>query len=174
MRRLLPFLLLLAACGGSGVADTTTSTATTTPPPATSVPTATTAGPPVECPPAPYELASLPFGVGEASLEPEEIEPDVWTSVGGTNSTFWARSDGTVAIALVRGTLPAVEWPGERGEVDIDGSAAVAGPHPDGTWVVGWFEQPGERCDLYSMIFYPPVAPGDVEETLAGMNRVGG
>ena len=138
------------------------------------MPTTTEGSPPVECPAAPYELEHVPYGVGEPTLDHETIEPDVWTSVGGTNTTFWVRTDGTVAIALVRGTLPAVDWPAEKGEVDIDGSAGVAGPHPDGTWVVGWFEQPGERCDLYSMIFYPPVAPADVEETLVGMNRVGG
>jgi hypothetical protein len=40
--------------------------------------------------------------------------------------------------------------------------------------VVGWFEEPRERCDLYTMVFYPPVAPADVESTLDAMNRVGG
>jgi hypothetical protein len=40
--------------------------------------------------------------------------------------------------------------------------------------VAGWFEAPGERCDLYTMVFYPPVADEEVEQTLAGMNRVGG
>ncbi len=130
--------------------------------------------PPVECPPAPYELDYLPAGVGQDTLDPAEIEPDVWTSVGGTSTTFWGDEQGQVAIALIRGTLPAVDWPGEKGEIDIDGTPGVVGPHEDGTWVAGWFEQPGERCDLYSMVFYPPVAPADVEQTLDGMNRVGG
>jgi len=128
----------------------------------------------VNCPPPPYELAVFPFGVGQGILDPDEIEPDVWTSVGGTNTTFWGRSDGTAAIALIRGTLPAVDWPGDKGEVTIDGTRAAVGPHPDGTWVVGWFEQPAERCDLYTMVFYPPVAPAEVESTLAGMVRVAG
>lgn len=171
-------MMVLAACDGSTGPNASSTSVTTPPAPTTSTvvgsPTTTGGPPPVECPAAPYDLEHVPFGVGEPTLDPEAVEPDVWTSVGGTNSTFWVRGDGTVAIALVRGTLPAVEWPGEKGEVDIDGSTGVAGPHPDGTWVVGWYEQPGERCDLYSMIFYPPVAPAEVEETLAGMNRVGG
>ena len=169
MKRSLPFLLLLIlACADGGSATTTTVAATTT---ITLNPTTT--APPVECPPPPYELGSLPVGVGTAVLDAGEIEPDVWTSVPGSSATLWGR-DEEVAIALIRGTLPAVEWPGDRGEVSIDGTRGVAGPHPDGTWVAGWFEAPGERCDLYTMVFYPPVAPQDVEQTLAGMNRVGG
>lgn len=169
MKRSLPFLLLLIlACADGGSSTTTTVAATTT---ITLDPTTT--APPVECPRPPYELGSLPVGVGTAVLDAGEIEPDVWTSVPGSSATLWGR-DEEVAIALIRGTLPAVEWPGDRGEVSIDGTRGVAGPHPDGTWVAGWFEAPGERCDLYTMVFYPPVAPQDVEQTLAGMNRVGG
>jgi hypothetical protein len=169
MKRSLPFLLLLIfACADAGFATTTTVAATTT---ITLDPTTT--APPLECPPPPYELGSLPVGVGTAVLDATDIEPDVWTSVPGSSATLWGR-DEEVAIALIRGTLPAAEWPGDRGEVSIDGTRGVAGPHPDGTWVAGWFEAPGERCDLYTMVFYSPVAPQDVEQTLAGMNRVGG
>ena len=169
---LLLTLLLVAACspGGDAGESTTSSTTTTT----TTIPAPTTTAPPVECPLAPYELNYLPTGVGEGLLDPDEIEPDVWTSVGGTSTTFWGRTDGTVAIALIRGTLPAVDWPGDKGQVEIDGTPAAVGPHPDGTWVAGWFEEPGERCDLYTMVFYAPWAPPEVEKVLAGMNRVGG
>jgi hypothetical protein len=169
MKRSLPLLLvLLIACSESGSGSTTTTEALTT----TTLTTATTA-PPVECPSPPYELGFLPAGVGATVLDTEEIEPDVWTSVPGSSATLWGRDD-VVAIALIRGTLPAVEWPGDRGEVFVDGTRGVVGPHPDGTWVAGWFEAPGERCDLYTMVFYPPIAPDDVRQTLDGMNRVGG
>lgn len=171
MRGLLAGLLLLAACSGGASADTTTTT--TLPPTTTTAATATTE-PPVECPPAPYELSFLPTGVGQGELDTESLEPDVWTSVAGTNTTFVPRNDDTVAIALIRGTLPAVDWPAERGEVSIDGTRGVAGPHPDGTWVAGWFEEPGARCDRYSLVFYPPWNPSDVEQVIEGMNRVGG
>jgi hypothetical protein len=168
-------MLVAASCASQTVDSTTSAPTTTTAPSTTStVAETTTTAPAVDCPAAPYDLTVLPFGIGQGLLDPDDIEPDVWTSVGGTNTTFLGRSDGTVAIALIRGTLPAVDWPGDRGEVSIDGTRAVAGPHPDGTWVVGWFEAPGERCDLYTMVFYPPVAPTEVEETLEGITRIAG
>ncbi|MFQ5522696.1 MAG: hypothetical protein ACE5F5_03860 [Acidimicrobiia bacterium] len=171
MRRMAGSLLLVvAACTA-----TTLGTTTTVPPTSSTTPSSpTTTEKPPQCPPAPYELEFLPAGVGTGSLDTEVIEPDVWTSVGGTHSTLIGRTDGNVAIALIRGTLPAVDWPGPKGEVSIDGTRAAVGPHPDGTWVAGWFEAPGERCDLYTMVFYPPWNPKDVEAVLAGMNRVGG
>lgn len=171
MRGLLASLLLLAACSGGAGGVTTT---TTTLPPTTMMAATTTTEPPVECPSAPYELSFLPPGVGQGELDTESLEPDVWTSVAGTNTTFVPRNDDTVAIALIRGTLPAVDWPAERGEVSIDGTRGVVGPHPDGAWVAGWFEEPGARCDRYSMVFYPPWNPSDVEQVIEGMNRVGG
>ena len=168
MRPILAALLfVLGACGDAGESTTTQAPTTTTE-------ATTTTQPPVECPAAPYDLSFLPTGVGTAALDPDTIELDVWTSEGGTNTTFYGRSDGSVAIALVRGTLPNVEWPGEKGEIFVDGTRGVVGPHPDGTWVAGWYEAPGERCDEYSMIFYPAVAPADVESVILGMNRVGG
>ncbi len=168
MRPILAVLLFaIGACGDAGEATTTQA-------PTTTFEATTTTEPPVECPAAPYELSFLPTGVGTAALDPDTIELDVWTSEGGTNTTFYGRSDGSVAIALVRGTLPNVEWPAEKGEIFVDGTRGVVGPHPDGTWVAGWYEAPGERCDEYSMVFYPPVAPADVEAVLDGMNRVGG
>lgn len=168
-RSLAALLLLVLACSGNGSEPTTTVNRSTT----TTTEAVSTTGPPEECPPPPYEVEFLPTGVGNATLDPAEIEPDMWTSVPGISATLWGREEA-VAIALIRGALPAVEWPGDRGEVFIDGTRGVVGPHPDGTWVAGWFEEPRERCDLYSMVFYPPVAPSDVEATLDGMNRVGG
>jgi hypothetical protein len=172
-RPLVALIVVLSACSAAGsAASSTTSTlpATTT---STVTDTSTTV-PPLECPEAPYALTFLPVGVGEGVLDTTSISLDVWTSVAGSKTTFIPRSDNTVAIALIRGTLPAVDWPGEKGEISIDGTRAAVGPHPDGTWVAGWYEQPGERCDLYTMVFYPPWNPSDVQEVLAGMNRVGG
>lgn len=173
MKPLLVAVLLFAACS-SGGADETTTTSTSLPSTTTTDSGSTTTVPPLECPAAPYDLQTLPEGVGEGEVDTETLEPDVWTSVAGSRTTFLPRSDGTVAIALIRGTLPAVDWPGDKGDIDIDGTRAAVGPHPDGTWVAGWFEEPGERCDLYTMVFYPPWSPTDVEEVLQGMNRVGG
>ena len=165
-------MVTLVACAPATVETTTTAADTTTSQPVTT----TTIRPDAvdECPAAPYEVAFLPVNVNQAGFDPSGLEPDVWTSVGGSQTTFFGRSDGTVAIALIRGTLPAVDWPGEKGEIEIDGTRAAVGPHPDGTWVAGWYEQPGDRCDLYTMVFYPPWSPQDVEQVLLSMNRVGG
>jgi hypothetical protein len=175
MKQLLLAFALLAACSDGLVDDTTTNPITVPPSTSTSVSDAsTTTTPPLECPAAPYDLEFFPQGVGEGEVDTESLDLDVWTSVAGSRTTFVPRNDGTVAIALIRGTLPPVDWPGDKGEISIDGTRAAVGPHPDGTWVVGWFEEPGERCDQYTMVFYPPWAPPDVEEVLQGMNRVGG
>jgi len=175
MRRwsLVAMLAVLSACAGAGTSATsTTSTVVTTS--TTTLPASTTTEPPLECPKAPYDLTLLPAGIGEGELNSDEVPLDVWTSVAGSKTTFVPRNDDTVAIALIRGTLPVLDWPGEKGEIFIDGTRAAVGPHPDGTWVAGWYEQPGERCDLYTMVFYPPWNPSDVESVLLGMNRVGG
>lgn len=158
----------------STVAQPGTSTLRTTSTTTTEVTTTTTSPPLTTCPPAPYVLTSLPDGVGQGRLDTETLDPDVWTSVPGSHTSFYPRDDGSVAIALIRGTLPAVDWPGDKGEVSIDGTRAVVGPHPDGPWVAGWFEAPGARCDLYAMVFYPPWDPSDVQQVLLGMDRVGG
>ncbi|MEX0863404.1 MAG: hypothetical protein WD269_00850 [Acidimicrobiia bacterium] len=162
--------LVLIGCDGGEVAVTTTSVPSTT----TTVLSVDTTDPPRPCPAAPYQIGFLPITVNEAGFDPSGLEPDVWTSVGGTHTTFLGRTDGTVAIALIRGTLPAVDWPGEKGETTVDGTRAAVGPHPDGTWVAGWYEEPRERCDLYTMVFYPPWAPSEVEQVVLSMTRVPG
>lgn len=166
-------LLIVVGCTAATVETTTTVPPDTT----TTIPEATTTTRPAavdECPPAPYEIGFFPPWISDEGVDPSGIEPDVWTSVGGTQTTFYGRNVGSVAIALIRGTLPAVDWPAEKGETEVDGTPAVVGPHLDGTWVAGWFEEPRARCDLYSMVFYPPWNPQDVEQVLLSMNRVGG
>ncbi len=166
---MLVLALVLAGCSTGTGASTTTTLAVST----TAAQGSTTTAP-LECPAPPYELGYLPPDVGDSPLDPNDIDGDVWTSVPATSSVLLARPDGSVGIALIRGTLPAVDWPGEKGEVTIDGTRAVVGPHDDGTWVAGWFEAPGDRCDRFTMVFYPRIDPSEVEQVLAGMNRVGG
>lgn len=174
-KRLTLLAVLLAACSSPASVTTTDSPTTSTVPDTTTTAQATSSTEPaVQCPPAPFEVPTLPPGVGQGLLDTDMIEPDAWTSVGGTHTTFWGRPDGTVAIALIRGTLPAVDWPGDKGEVSVDGTPAVIGPHPDGTWVMGWYQEPRGRCDLYTMVFYPPVTPPEVESTIESMIRVPG
>lgn len=164
--------MILVGCTTTAVETTTTTAAPITT--ASLATTNTRAAAVDECPPAPYEIGFLPVNVNDAGFDPSDLEPDVWTSVGGSQTTFYGRNDGTVAIALVRGTLPPVDWPAEKGEIEIDGVRAAVGPHPDGTWVAGWFVEPRARCDLYTMVFYPPWNPQDVEAVLGSMVRIAG
>ena len=164
-------MLIVVGCTAAAVETTTTTSVTTVP---TTVHPTTLAGAIDECPPAPYEVTFLPVNVNGAGYDPSGLEPDVWTSLGGTQTTFFGRTDGTVAIALIRGAFPAVDWPAEKGEIEIDGIRAAVGPHLDGTWVAGWFVAPEGRCDLYTAVFYPPWSPKDVEAVLLSMRRVAG
>lgn len=159
---LLVGLLLVAACGVGAVPSTTGPTA----------PASTAA--PVDCPPAPYVAGTLPARVDDAAVPAADLPLDELTSVPGSHSTLWVDSAGNLAVALVRGTLPIRQWPGERGVVSVDGVDAAVGPFGDGTWVAGWYEEPGGRCDLYTMVFYPPVDPAEVEATLASLDRTAG
>lgn len=167
---LLVCALALAACSDGGAATTTTVPTSTTAAPSTTASTT----PPPPCPPAPYEVPVVPASVAEADEAADESEPDEITSIGGTHTRLWVDQQGEPAIALVRGTLPPNQFPAERGEVMIDESRGVAGPYPDGRWLVTWFNEPGERCDQYTMVFYPPVSPQDVEATIQAMERTAG
>ncbi len=165
---ILPLSILLVACGqGASVSTTTATTATTG-----ELATTSTVEALVECPPIEYQVTELPTRVTGEGAELGEIELDEFTAIGGTRSVFWLTSEGDLAIALIRGTLPPEDWPGERGQVDVVGLDAVAGPFDDGKWVAAWFEGDGtDRCDLYTMVFYPPVEPFEVETTLRGIVR---
>ena len=171
MSRLMPLLLVVAACTGAAETTTTTAPPLTT---STTIAETTTTTRPDECAPPPYVVDVLPEKVAPTVVDPEDLERNEYLEVAGSSSTFWLDGEGNLAVALIRGTLPLEEWPGERGEVVIDGARAVAGPLDDGSWVVGWFEQPGERCDLFTMVFFPPIDPAEVQATLASMDRTAG
>lgn len=159
-------LLALAACG---VTAATTSTVVVTS--TTAALTTTTLEPLVECPPIPYRVPNLPARVSGEAADLEAIELDEFTAIGGTRSVFWVDSSGSLTVALIRGTLPPQDWPGDRGEVEVAGVRAVVGPFDDGKWVAAWFEGEGERCDLYTMVFYPPIEASEVEAALASIVR---
>jgi hypothetical protein len=170
--RLLVWLAPVLVAGCSGAGDATTTIPSTT---AIGSPSTTEFVPPLtDCPPAPYQLGVLPERVSTKSVDPLDVEQDQFTSMAGTHSAFWLGDSGEMVLALIRGSLPPAEWPGAKGAVDIDGAEAVAGQYADGTWVIGWFEPPGERCDLYTMVFYQPVEAAEVEGVLASMDRVAG
>jgi hypothetical protein len=175
MPRFLILMLLVAACSPAAT-PTTTETPVTPPPESTSTTVAetTTTTRPVECAKPPYRVDSLPERVEPTIVDPMDLDRNPYLEVAGTSVSFWLDGDGDVAVALIRGTLPLEDWPGDKGEVFIDGARAVAGPFDDGSWVVAWFEEPGDRCDLFTMVFYPPVEPSEVQATLASMDRTAG
>ena len=160
-------ILLLCSC-------TTSPDMTTSP-----VPETTDSGEPtmtlealVECPPMQYQVPDLPARVDGESASLADIEEDEFTAIGGTRSVFWVDGDGNLTVALIRGALPPRQWPGEKGEIEIAGTRAVVGPFEDGMWVAGWFEGDGsDRCDRYTMVFYPPIEPDEVEVALASITR---
>lgn len=163
--------LVMAGCATSG-GSPAASNPTTTPPAPTTIPVPTTRL--VECGGVPYEVGILPPGVSQDPTSAVDIPFDDYTTVPGSRSRLWLRDDGGLAVSLIRGTLPLTDWPGERGRVSIDGAEGVAGLFDDGSWVVAWFEDTGDRCDRYTMVFYPPVASSDVETTIASMDRTAG
>jgi hypothetical protein len=163
-------LILVAAIVAACTPEAETTTVTSTTVVATS--TASTLEPLVECPPIPYVVSDLPTRVTGEAVDLGSIELDEFTAIGGTRSVFLVNAEGQLAIALIRGTLPPIDWPGERGQVDVAGTQGVVGPHDDGKWVAAWFDNEGtDRCDRYTMVFYPPVEPFEVESTLRAITR---
>lgn len=170
----------LAACSGSTAGETTAATptsatavaSTTTDAPEASTTTSTTV--PEQCGAIPYAIGTLPSRVDSDRLPPDDAPQDPYTTIPGTRSDLWLDEEGELAVAFVRGALPPEEWPGERGEVSIDGARGVAGPFEDGSWVVAWFEADGDRCDRYFMVFYPPVESAEVEATIGSLDRTAG
>ena len=160
-------LLVMCACSASSAPATTLAPTTTAAPAAT-----TTLEPLVECPPIEYRVPGLPGRVEGEGADLADIEEDEFTALGGTRSVFWVDGDGNLTVALIRGSLPPRDWPGEKGELEIAGQRAVVGPFEDGIWVAGWFEGDGrDRCDLYTMVFYPPIESDEVETALESISK---
>lgn len=168
--RLLPLVVILTSCTSSA------STSTEAPSTVTTGSTTTTepAPPLVNCPRPPYRVEILPERVTGMTLAGGDVPLDPYTALPGTTSSVWLDERGALVVALIRGALPPEEWPDEKGEVEIDGARAVAGIMADGNWVVGWYEKPGDRCDLYTMVFFQPVTKEEVRTSLVSMDRVAG
>ncbi len=121
-----------------------------------------------------YSVTFLPEGVrGSEAVALDEVEVDEYTSIAGTSVRIWARDDGQIGVALVRGSLPPGQFEGDVGEVSVDGTPGVAGQMPDGHWVVAWVEEPQERCDVYFLVLKQPVEASEVRATLESVKRIG-
>ncbi|MDH4309934.1 MAG: hypothetical protein OEX04_20870 [Acidimicrobiia bacterium] len=170
MRSILAVVLVaITGCAGE-VSSVPTTVAVTT----SVTSDTTTSAPTQDCGSVPYRVGELPERVVSEEATADEIPQDQFTTLPGTTSRLWFDGEGDPAVVLVRGALPPIDWPGEKGEVFIDGARGVAGPLDDGTWMVAWFEGQGQGCDQFFMIFYPPVEPSEVERTIASLNRTAG
>lgn len=176
MRPLALVLLLLAvgACTSSADSTTTTAVTTTHAETATTEAETTTTTIPPECAPPPYQVGVLPEKVEPTVVAFDELPRDPYLEVPGSSSTIWLDGEGALAMTLIRGTLPLEMWPGESSIIEIDGVQARVGPFEDGSWVVGWAEPGEQRCDLFTMVFFPPIEPAEVQATLASMDRTAG
>ena len=168
MPRLCWVLLLVVACAGPvAVTGSTAGPSTSEPQLATSTDPAL-----VECPPPPYATQVLPDRASEDPAPPSQVEFDRFTSLAGTSSAIWTDAEGVTVMALVRGTLPPEQFTGQREIVKVDGIDAVLAPVSDDHWVVAWYETE-DRCDLYTLVLYPPVDVDQAREVVAGLDRVG-
>ena len=146
-------LLLVGACAPGTVVESTT---TTLPEPTTTTAPLTVDAPVIQpCDPPDVSLAVLPSTVSSSAEVGEDFR-DALTSVIGTSQILFAQDDGTPALALIRGSLPPVNWTGATERVDVRGFTAALGPLTDGVWAIAWAESDDDQCSFYSIFVYPP------------------
>ncbi len=155
MRRLIAAAMLLAACTSTGAQQTLLSeTSVATPNLST-----TSTVEPVEtieaCDPAPFVPTALPDRVGTSLPATRDIPYDMYTILPGTSTSVWSQDDGAPVLAVIRGSLPPVQYLETPEVITVRNVDAALGRLPDGVWGVAWFEGP-DRCDEYSIILYPP------------------
>jgi hypothetical protein len=169
VKRLIPLALVLAGCAGTVVPPTSTSQAPGTTTTTTSTTTTTIAT--VEaCDPPTFLPTVVPARVAAEQPPTSAIPLDRFTTLPGTTIRFWADADGVPVLVLIRGALPPVRWTAAPERVPVRGVDAAMGPLGDGIWAVAWFEGP-DRCDEYSLIFYPPADPDEVRAVAEGLTN---
>ncbi len=137
---------------------------TTLPAPGTTVPTLES------CPPPAVAPGVLPARASSDPPPPAQVPLDRFTSLAGTALLLWTDQTGAPVLALVRGALPPEPF-SEKAEIDVAGTKGVVGPLSDGVWAAAWFRDEADRCEQYSLIFYPPV---DRDEVLAVVGSIRG
>jgi hypothetical protein len=158
-RTFLALVVLLAACAGA--ATSTTANATTT----SSAPAVTTTSLPTleSCDDVPYRPLALPERVAGAETAPSDLGNDPYTAISGTSLKLWVDADSAPVMALVRGSLPPEAWAGPTARIEVVRQDAALGPLPGGVWAAAWFESE-DRCDLYTLILYPPTSADEALE----------
>jgi len=153
----------LAACsGGSSTSSTTTSVpaTTTTEAPTTTSRASTTTTEVLELCDAPeFFPAVLPAAAVDETPAFEDVPFDQFTVVPGAWIGMRNDESGNPVMVLIRGALPPVQFTEEIEPITIlDGAPAALGPLGDGYWAVAFALAPDDRCELYSLVLYPPTS----------------
>ena len=112
----------------------------------------------------------MPDRVVPGVPETADVEFDEFTLIEGAFTASRFDEAGDPVLAVIRGALPPRQFTEEHQVIEVlDGIPALVGPIGDGYWASAWAIPPGDRCDLYSLIFYPPVDEAEVLEVAASV-----
>ena len=159
--------LVFAACSpGSGDATTTSVVfveAIPRPTSTSSTSTTVAAEIPDLCAPSTFFPQIVPDSVVAGVPDTADVPIDEFSLIAGTYAASQFDAEGNPVIMMIRGALPPRQFSGETDTVMVlNEIPAVIGSIGDGFWAAAWALPPGERCDLYSLIFYPPVDEASV------------
>lgn len=167
--------MILAACGSSDTPPTTTEAApavTSSATTSTTAPSTTTTEVLDLCAPAEFFPAVLPAAAVDETPDFEDVPFDQFTVIPG--AWIGMRNDGAgqPVMVLIRGALPPVQFTEDIEPITIlDGAPAALGPLPDGFWAVAFALAPDDRCELYSLIFYPPTSADEAREVALSLTE---
>ena len=174
--RALPLIcvLVFAACSNGTAGETTTVVTLGSLPTITEATTASTPAPTSaeldSCDPPDTLPRVMPDRVVPDMPDPSVVEFDEFTLIAGTHTAMRFDEAGDTVLVIIRGALPPRQFTGESERVEIlDGIPALVGPIGDGYWAAAWAIPPGDRCDLYSLIFYPPADADTALEVTASV-----
>ncbi len=89
---------------------------------------------------------------------PERVVSGVPDTADVEFDEFTVLAGAFAVLVMIRGALPPRQFTGEsQADEILDGIPSVVGPIGDGYWAAAGAIPPGERCDFFSIIFYPPV-----------------
>ena len=160
---LLALALVAVSCSLTASDEPTPSSLQTLPtlPPTvpTTIATTTSTLPPLELCQEPGSFPTvLPDRVVDGLPDSSQVAFDEFTLIEGAFSAMRFDEVGTLVVVMIRGALPPRQFTGEHQVVHVlEEIPAQVGPIGDGYWAAAWALPPGDRCDLYSLIFYPPV-----------------
>lgn len=176
MRTALACLLLVAACGSTAAPTTTTTLPPTTAAPSstttTTEPLTTTTEVLELCDAPAFFPAVLPAAAVDETPDFADVPFDQFTVIPGAWIGMRNDADANPVMVLIRGALPPVQFTADIEPITIlDGVPAALGPLPDGFWAVAFALAPDDRCELYSVILYPPTSADEAREVALSLTE---